>query len=517
MERRKPNFGNAGAVNNLLATAALRMEARTKHLPVVQRATSGKPLAVDFCPEEAGSVDPAAIFKDLVGCKAVLDKLKDYQATITASQKLGRDPLAAFELNFLFVGSPGTGKTTVARRVGMLFKSLGLLAEDEVIECSAKDFTTQYAGQASFKTREMFEKGLGKVLFIDEAYRLNPKDGNPFVAEALNEIVQILTEPRFLNKMVVVMAGYEAQLDELMSANPGLKSRFSEKLRFPDFGCADACKLFEAHVQKTGLEMSEETRTGLTPLMDELIAAPGWSNGRDLGTWFKRVFQQYSRRISEQTGPSTPQASQGCITMPDLRLSLNDFLASKTVAPKPPNPRDLLFPPTPPSQSLTQPPPPAPTTAQAAPATTQAPPLLAHSPPAMATPQPAAVSVAPPVEAAVDRSVAVSTPAAPVAEDSEEWVDIATPPKKSGSFGGLSSQFLAGVQSSLEDLGYDLTSADIMQRLVGDTNLPETLLASLASVIGGVAGSVLREMVRQWQQALPERCMCARTSWCSGS
>lgn len=65
---------------------------------------------MDFCPEEAGSVDPAAIFKDLVGCKAVLDKLKDYQATITASQKLGRDPLAAFELNFLFVGSPGTGK-----------------------------------------------------------------------------------------------------------------------------------------------------------------------------------------------------------------------------------------------------------------------------------------------------------------------------------------------------------------------------------------------------------------------
>lgn len=206
-----------------------------------------------------------------------------------------------------------------------------------------------------------------------------------------------------------------------------------------------------------------------------------------------------------QTGPSTPQASQGCITMPDLRLSLDDFLASKTVAPKPLNPRDLFFPPTPPSQSLTQPPPPAPTTAQAAPATTQAPPLLAHSPPAMATPQPAAVSVAPPVEAAVDRSVAVATPAAPVAEDSEEWVDIATPPKKSGSFGGLSSQFLAGVQSSLEDLGYDLTSADIMQQLVGDTNLPETLLASLASVIGGVAGSVLREMVRQWQQALAEQ------------
>lgn len=129
------------------------------------------PQAEDFSPKESVGSDPAGIFKDLVGCKEVMLKLKEFQATIKASQRLGMDPLSSFELNFLFVGSPGTGKTTVARRVGMLFKSLGLLASDAVLECSAKDFTTGYAGQASSKTREMFEKALGQVLFIDEAYR----------------------------------------------------------------------------------------------------------------------------------------------------------------------------------------------------------------------------------------------------------------------------------------------------------------------------------------------------------
>lgn len=90
------------------------------------------------------------------------------------------------------------------------------------------------------------------------------------MSEALNEIVQIMTEPRFLNKMVVVMAGYEAQLDELMTVNPGLKSRFSAKLHFPDFGCVDACKLFGMQLEKYGLEMQDAVSAQLPALMDEV-------------------------------------------------------------------------------------------------------------------------------------------------------------------------------------------------------------------------------------------------------
>ncbi|MEW5300661.1 MAG: hypothetical protein WDW36_003575 [Sanguina aurantia] len=507
MERRGLNYGNAGAINNLLSAAALSLEARTKHLPASQRAALGVPLAVDFDPQLAAVTDPAAIFQDLVGCTSVLEKLKEYQATITASQQLGKDPLDSFELNFLFVGSPGTGKTTVARRVGQLFKSLRLLASDEVVECSAKDFTTGYVGQASGKTREMFDQGVGKVLFIDEAYMLNPWHGGPFALEALNEIVQILTEPRYMNKMVVVMAGYEEPLEKLMQANPGLKSRFSEKLRFPDFGCADACKLFERQIDTRGLDMTEETRAGLPWLMDQLIAAPGWANGRDIVNWSKRSFQQYAQRTQDKARTPMPPDSEGYITLPDLRLSLSSLLSSKTEAPptKPPptvlslenafnrpafEPQDFALPPLPPN------------IAPAAPVV--APP--AEVSPGWDSAHPAALGDGSFDESSADSSAEPATEVSADAGVAEEGVcdDITPPPL--GGFGGLSNGFLAGVQASLEKLEYDLTSADIMSQLVNDSSLPERLLASLAGVMGGgMSGNELREMVRQWQQALAEQ------------
>ncbi|MEW5313864.1 MAG: hypothetical protein WDW38_005396 [Sanguina aurantia] len=463
--------------------------------------------AVDFDPHLAAATDPAAIFKDLVGCKSVLEKLKEYQSTITASQQLGKDPLDSFELNFLFVGSPGTGKTTVARRVGQLFKSLRLLASDEVVECSAKDFTTGYVGQASAKTREMFDKGVGKVMFIDEAYRLNPKHGGPFALEALNEIVQILTEPRYMNKMVVVMAGYEDPLDELMQANPGLKSRFSEKLHFPDFGCADACKLFEMQIDTRGLDMSEETRAGLPSLMDQLIAAPGWANGRDIVNWSKRSFQQYAQRTQDKAHIPMPPDSEGYITLPDLRLSLFSLLSSKTKAPptKPSptlqslenslnlpafEPLDFALPPLPPNVAPAWPP--------------VAPPAEASEGWDIADPAPLEDDSF--ADSFADSSTEPATEVNTDAGVAEEGLgdDSTSPPL--GSFGGLSNGFLAGVQTSLEKLGYDLTSADIMSQLVNDSSLPERLLASLAGVMGGgMSGNELREMVRQWQQALAEQ------------
>jgi hypothetical protein len=169
----------------------------------------------------------------------------------------------------------------------------------QVVECSASDFLTGYANQAAGKTREIFESASGRVLFVDEAYRLNPARGGPMVGEVVDEIVQLLTEERFRNKMVFILAGYEEDVDALMAVNAGLRSRMSEKLRFADFTTDQACRLITQRLADKGLKLSADAEGALSGQMEVLAAAPNWSNGRDIHTWAQRIFGQYAQRCKQ--------------------------------------------------------------------------------------------------------------------------------------------------------------------------------------------------------------------------
>ncbi|GFR50032.1 hypothetical protein Agub_g12193 [Astrephomene gubernaculifera] len=521
-ERRKPNFGNAGAVNNLLSTAAVRMEGRLRGLPPARRAAE-VPQAEDFLPPRQGGAasDPAGIFGDLIGCREVLSKLREWQATILGCQAVGRDPLQVVELNFRFVGAPGTGKTTVAARVGRLFESLGLLASSELVSCSASDFVTGYANQAAGKTREMFKKAVGGVLFIDEAYRLNPKHGGPYMQEVIDEIVQMLTEPAFMGKMVVILAGYEEQIEELMRVNPGLKSRFSQRLHFPDFTPADAASLLRLQLRRDyGMELAAEAEAQLEGMAAELASAPNWSNGRDVGTWAKRTF---AAACSRSFGPQAPAAAAAAsggpggqaqqqpqqqtgsldpgVILADLRSALDTLLVDKR-GPKPRQQQGRGIPPilrmgasedggdgdegadggtVPPSQQQ-----PAYQYATATDMATARAPQPQLAPPAVRSEAAPAVAE-PPVEQAAATAVAAQEGAA-----------------GGKDFGSLSPAFLEAMQETLEALGHDLTSMDAVQELAGDPSLASQLLPYLA-VPGVTDVAVLREMVRQWQMMLAKR------------
>lgn len=124
---------------------------------------------------------------------------------------------------------------------------MGLLSKPDVVECSAKDLIGEYVGQIVPKTMKQLELGLGKVIFIDEAYRLGE---GQYAIKAANELVDIMTEPKFQGKLIVILAGYDEDMDKLMMVNHDLSSRFSEEIFFPPLNPQQSLDLLTAGLQK---------------------------------------------------------------------------------------------------------------------------------------------------------------------------------------------------------------------------------------------------------------------------
>lgn len=211
--RMMPNFGNGGSVETLISASILRMEQRKKLLSITERAKDLFIQGIDFNPKWNGgkcveSIDIRDLMKDMACSEDLIEQFESYQHSVNFSEELGKSPFDNLPMCFRFIGPPGTGKTTVARKIGKLYFDLGVLATDKVFESSATDFVGQFIGSSAIKTREKMKDALGSVLFIDEAYRLiGSRSGGTFAKEALDEIVDLITKPEYMNKIVIVMAG----------------------------------------------------------------------------------------------------------------------------------------------------------------------------------------------------------------------------------------------------------------------------------------------------------------------
>lgn len=204
--RAKPNFGNAGAIDILLSEAKQRMQ---------KRGDVSYELKMEDFDVDDDALDEAtleSLFDDLVGMDSVRNQLEDLKRIVQFAKSRGENPAESVSFNYLFLGNPGTGKTTVAKRMGTLFKLLSLLPDDKVHECSPKDLITGFVGQAGKKTMELLEKSRGSVLFIDEAYQLNPQRGGSFMTEAVNELCAKLTDEEFKGKLLVILAMFSKAL-----------------------------------------------------------------------------------------------------------------------------------------------------------------------------------------------------------------------------------------------------------------------------------------------------------------
>jgi SpoVK/Ycf46/Vps4 family AAA+-type ATPase len=440
--RSMPNFGNAGAVDNILSEAKKNMGARSHLMPE------------DFCPggvlpKEGGNEQQ--LFADLVADPNILDYIQKLQAGVRFAAKRGTDAKENVQFNLLFVGAPGTGKTTVARRMGEVYKSLGLLPTSDVVEISAKDLIAGFVGQSQQKASDVLHRAKGKVLFIDEAYQLNPMKGGSFMQEAVDTMVKELTSEELMGKLVVILAGYEQDIDDMLEVNGGLVSRFSQKLHFANFTVERVEELLTNKLREKALVLSEEASESLRTVCEKLCAIGKFSNGRDVETFVKEIVNAYAVRTGEIDGDPD-------VEVEDLNKALGVMVRSRTPSTQPLQRR---APPQPPQQLA-----------------------YAHD-----------YAHAPPPPATQTRTQTATAPAVTQATETEEPVQEA----ESGFSGADNNQFYSTLQRLLDQRGLNtkegvarLTSMDLNDR---DMLALANEIASVLNIDLGAAQDLLRE----WQ------------------
>lgn len=186
----------------------------------------------------------------------------------------------------------GTGKTSTARRMGKVYYDMGFLGDASVVECSATDIVGQYVGQTGPKVQAKFDEALGKVLFIDEAYRL--AEGH-YAKEAMDEIVDCLTKERYQHKLIVILAGYDNDINRLMAQNPGLTRRFPDTISFSNMAAHHCRDLLLQCLRKAKLDTSQlESSAGFDlkalTKFEALCKTASWGNAGDVQTLARNVF-----------------------------------------------------------------------------------------------------------------------------------------------------------------------------------------------------------------------------------
>jgi AAA+ superfamily predicted ATPase len=244
--------------------------------------------------------------ESLIGLGTIKNEVSDL-STVLKVMKDRRDAglkVPEFTRHMVFTGNPGTGKTTVARILANIYRELGFLSKGHFIEVDRSNLVGGYLGQTAIKTKRVLENALGGILFIDEAYSLSPEGGNdPFGGEAIETIIKYMEDNR--DDLIIIVAGYPDEMRQFLDSNPGMKSRFSRQLSFPDYSTDELSSIFLKFMQDSEYKPVDDLVDHLRAVFSEMIYRKDkrFGNARSARTLFENSIINHSKRISKYLDP----------------------------------------------------------------------------------------------------------------------------------------------------------------------------------------------------------------------
>ena len=265
--------------------------------------------------------DPYQELDDLIGLGSVKQEVRSLANFVKLQKEREAKGLKTAKVSYhlVFYGSPGTGKTTVARIVGRIYKDLGVLKKGHTVETDRAGLCGQYVGQTGPKTDSVIAKALDGVLFIDEAYSLVPEggSGNDYGQEAISTILKRMEDYR--DRLVVIVAGYKGEMQRFIDSNPGLQSRFNRYIDFPDYTGGELTDIFKMYMKKNQYTMSKETEAWLKERFDYAVAHKdrNFGNARYARNVFEKSIQAQANRLAGESNLSEEKLTE--LTIEDLK------------------------------------------------------------------------------------------------------------------------------------------------------------------------------------------------------
>lgn len=234
---------------------------------------------------------------ELVGLDPVKTEIRRVADLITV-ERLRRErdlPVAPHSRHLVFTGNPGTGKTTVARLVAQLYRALGVVERGHLVETDRAGLVAGFIGQTATRVTEVVDAAMDGVLLIDEAYALIRGDDRDFGREAVDTLVKLMEDRR--ERLVVIVAGYPVEMEEFISSNPGLRSRFPRVVHFPDYHTDELLRIFEMLAGNHHYELGDGARDRLRGHFDAVPRGPGFGNGRLARNLFEEACALQASRV----------------------------------------------------------------------------------------------------------------------------------------------------------------------------------------------------------------------------